>query len=161
GSLIVAAIGNDGHQTTGAPGNDYFSLAVAAQDSRGRVAGFSGGRTHILEKSNFIDSKHLPLVYTKPDMSAPGVRVKSSVPGKKWASFNGTSMATPHVSGAAALLFAATDLSDHTVSQRAFLARDILLGGVTDQGEAGQDQRYGYGSLNVLKSIDEALNRGF
>ncbi len=161
GTLVVAAIGNDGHQTTGAPGNDYFSLAVGAHDSRQRCAGFSGGRTLVLDQSSFIDSKHLPLVYTKPDLSAPGVAVKSSMPKGKWASLNGTSMATPHVSGAAALLFAATDLTNSPADQRAFLVKDLLLGGVTDLGEAGQDQRFGYGTINVLRSIDEALKRGF
>ncbi|MEM8647059.1 MAG: S8 family serine peptidase [Pseudomonadota bacterium] len=161
GTLVVAAIGNDGHQTSGAPGNDYFSLAVGAHDVTGRCAGFSAGRTLELNQSNFIDERFLPLVYTKPDLSAPGVAVKSSVPGAKWAHLNGTSMATPHVSGAAALLFAATDLSNHSISERAFVARDLMLGGVSDAGEAGQDQRFGFGALNVLKSIDEARERGF
>jgi len=160
GSLVVAAIGNDGHQTTGAPGNDYFSLAVAAQDIRGRCAGFSGGRTHSLNQSTFIRSEVLPLVYTKPDLSAPGVDIKSSVPGGQWEVFNGTSMATPHVSGAAALLFAATGLAGLPPERRAFVAKDLLLGGASEMGEAGQDQRFGYGSLNILRTIDEALNRG-
>ena len=161
GVLVVAAIGNDGHQTSGAPGNDYFSLAVGAHDIRARCAGFSAGRTHVLRQSNFINDDFLPLVYTKPDVSAPGVAVKSSVPDGDYDVFNGTSMATPHVSGAAALLLAATDLGSLPANQRAFTAKDLLLGGVSDLGEAGQDQRFGYGAIDVLRSIDEAIKLGF
>ena len=75
GIPVVIAIGNEGEQTTGSPGNDMFALSVGATDSADRVAGFSGGRTQIITQSDFIDKTYLPLPYSKPDLSAPGVAV--------------------------------------------------------------------------------------
>ena len=89
GIPVVTAIGNEGSQTTGLPGNDIFAFAVGATDHRDQVARFSGGRTHIIYKSDFLQPELLPLPYSKPDISAPGVAIKSSIPGGEWASFNG------------------------------------------------------------------------
>jgi hypothetical protein len=77
GIPVVTAIGNDGSQTSGSPANDFFSFAIGATDHRDRVAGFSGGRTHVIRQSRFIAPENLPLVYSKPDISAPGVGVYS------------------------------------------------------------------------------------
>ncbi|MEZ5582008.1 MAG: S8 family serine peptidase [Candidatus Competibacteraceae bacterium] len=81
GIPVVAAIGNEGHQTTGSPGNDLFALSVGATDPTDRVAGFSGGRTQIIRDSDYIHPDYLPLPYSKPDLSAPGVGVYSCTPG--------------------------------------------------------------------------------
>src|SRR5439155_3522525 len=43
----------------------------------------------------------------KPDVVAPGVNVLSSIPGNRWAFFQGTSMATPHLAGSAAVVIGA------------------------------------------------------
>jgi subtilisin family serine protease len=162
GIPVVAAIGNDGGQTTGSPGNDLFALSVGAIDQHRRVAGFSGGRTQIIRESEFIDTKYLPLPYSKPDLTAPGVAITSTVPGGKWKSFNGTSMATPHVAGAIALLLSATTIRDKVAgSERAFLIQELISGSVDDAGETGQDHRFGFGTLNVLRAIDFARQRGY
>src|SRR5690606_20755204 len=63
-------------------------ISVAAIDNRGQIASFSNyGKT-------------------KVHVGAPGVNIYSSVKGGKYASWSGTSMATPHVSGMAVLLAA-------------------------------------------------------
>ena len=97
GIPVVVAVGNEGSQTSGAPGNDYFAFTVGATDHLDRAAGFSGGRTQIIEQSRYIDTRFLPLIYSKPDVSALGVDSYSAVRNGKWEAFNGSSMATPHV----------------------------------------------------------------
>lgn len=162
GIPVITAIGNEGSQTSGSPGNDFLAFSVGATDERDRVAGFSGGRTQVIRQSRIFPPQSLPMVYSKPEVSAPGVAVLSSIPGGKWDHYNGTSMATPHVAGAIALLLSATDIKANVpADQRAFLIQDLLSGSVEELGEAGQDHRYGYGRVDVLRAIGIAKDKGF
>jgi len=94
GLLPVIAIGNEGRNTSRSPGNYDAPLSVGACDRNRRVASFSSGGTIV----------HQSQQYSLPDMVAPGVSVYSSVPGGGYGYKDGTSMATPVVSGVAALL---------------------------------------------------------
>jgi hypothetical protein len=162
GIPVVTAIGNEGSQTTGSPGNDLFAFSVGATDYLDRAAGFSGGRTHIIRQSNFIPRDNLPLPNSKPDVSAPGVAVTSSIPGNKWAAFNGTSMATPHVAGAIALILSATEIRQQVPdTERAFVIQDLLTGSAEELGESGQNHRFGFGRIEVLRAIGFAIERGY
>jgi hypothetical protein len=161
GIPIVAAIGNEGSQTSGSPGNDLLAFAIGATDPNDRAAGFSGGRTQIIQESSFFSDDILPLIYSKPDVSAPGVAVFSSIPQGAWEHFNGTSMATPHVAGAIALLLSATNVKTVAPAERAFLIQDLLTGSAEELGESGQNHRFGFGRIDVLRAIGFAHEKGF
>ena len=74
---------------------------------------------------------------------------------------SGTSMATPHTSGAVALLLSATGgLAAVDERDRVGVILDLMVAGVRELGEAGQDHRYGFGRVDVLRRSGWPRNEG-
>lgn len=120
GILFVAAAGNASSNNDGSPAYpasyDLPSiLSVAAIDSAGRLASFSNyGKNSV-------------------DIAAPGVNINSTFPVATYGALSGTSMATPHVTGAAAL-FASKYLAERGTLPSPALMKESLLGSAIPTG---------------------------
>ena len=138
GVLFVAAGGNGGDDGIG-DDNDLYPeypcayphpnvVCVAASDNRDRLAPFS----------NYGD--------LSVDLAAPGVDIVSTLPGDRYGWASGTSMATPHVSGAAALLWAASPGASAAQIKSALTAGADPVAAFAGRTVTG-------GRLNVLSSL--------
>jgi thermitase len=128
GSLIVAAAGNDGNATLNYPAAYPEVVSVAATDGNDARASFSNANADV-------------------EIAAPGVNVLSTKRGGGYVAFSGTSMATPHVSGVAALIWGKNP--GWTAAQ----VRSKLDAAVDDKGAPGRDPSYGFGRVNLLKAL--------
>ncbi|HPJ11852.1 MAG TPA: S8 family serine peptidase [Caldisericia bacterium] len=144
--LIVSSSGNEGNGITNSPGNHPYVVGVGSYAYNRIPSTFSAGDDNIVWETSSI----LAGPYVKPDISAPGSMVYSSVPGNSYEYFSGTSMAAPHVTGAVAILKQVFPLAT------AWDLRNFLLWGSEDLGKEGWDTRFGQGVLNIQQSIDKA-----
>ncbi len=125
------------------------SFTTAASDSSDQIAGFSS-RGPVLLGNNSP---------AKPDITAPGVEVLSSVPGGVYGVKSGTSMATPHVAGLVALLIsAAPELAgdvnalEELIAQTA-VARYSTEGCGGDSAQSLPNHTYGWGRIDALAAF--------
>jgi subtilisin family serine protease len=113
--LPVFAVGNEGPGTSRSPGNYAQSLSIGAIDAKAKIASFSSSQKFVRTDD--------PIV---PDIVAPGVNVISAKPGGGFQAMDGTSMATPHVAGLAALLMEAKPNATASEVESALFASSTL-----------------------------------
>jgi len=157
GIFVVASAGNEGPfcgsiREPLALYPDAFSVGAVAED--GSLATFSSRGPVTVDGSDRV----------KPDISAPGVQVLSSLPHNAYGYEDGTSMAGPHVVGAVALMWSANPKLIGNINQTAKILEDTANPSVSGLGSEGncpgaQDpaNAIGHGLLDAYAAVKEAI----
>ncbi len=156
GIEVVASAGNAGSacSTVAEPPAIYAAaFSIGATDSSDDIAGFSSRGPVTADGSNRL----------KPDISAPGVNVRSSVPGDGYSVFSGTSMAGPHVVGVVALVLSANaDLVGNPDAIEPILTSSAVPRTTTENcggvpGDQIPNNTYGWGRVDALSAFNADL----
>ncbi len=143
GVIVVAAAGNGSREGVGCPANTPGAIAVSATGPDDVLAFYSSWGKEVAISAPGGDKR-----------KAGGGILQDTIEGKGHAfkEFQGTSMATPHVAGAAAVLLAAGAGGPDEV-------KALLFEGSADLGAPGWDSKYGHGRLDVQKALQTLLLR--
>jgi serine protease AprX len=153
GVVIVAAAGNLGYQSFETKDGSYEGYTAFSITDPGNADGvITVGATHRYKPHTYGVSFFSSRGPTgdgrlKPDLVAPGERIESCLPDNEWGELDGTSMAAPHVSGAAAMLMARYD---ELIGEPRRI-KQILCQSATDLGRERSFQ--GHGMLDVLRAF--------
>ncbi len=144
GVVLAIAFGNEDTSDYRTPGAIPEVITVGATDSNDVIASFSS-RGPVTEFGGSI---------IKPDVTAPGVDIRSTDYGSdtSYSTKSGTSMAAPHVAGACALILDADDTLTHAQ------VKQLLEDTAIDLGDAGKDNTYGSGRIDVLAAVQQIAN---
>lgn len=157
GVVVVVSAGNDGRSGCAtiakAPSMFEESFSVGATQSNDTIADFSSRGPVVIDSSFRM----------KPDISAPGQSVRSSIRNNAFARFSGTSMAGPHVAGAVALIINANpELRGQVETIESILKQSAVP--KIDSSECfgssaleSPNHVYGHGRLDVLKAVRLAM----
>ena len=151
GIMFVAAAGNSGPDCSSESDPPSFYAAAysvgAINAGTGSIAGFSSRGPVTIDGSNRL----------KPDITAPGVGVRSAYRGRSYAFLSGTSMAAPHAAGAVALLWSAfPSLRNRILQTQDFLDQSAVPVTGGSCGDGSPNNNYGWGRLDIKAAVDAA-----
>lgn len=156
GVFMAVSAGNEGpgcSTVNAPPAVELDALVVGAVNSKDQLASFSSRGPVIVIKGH---------VYRKPDIVAPGVEIQGPYPGNTYRALSGTSMAGPHIGGAALLVMALCPSYERDMEAIADLLTStavplLPLAGSLCGGDTPQtipNNHYGYGRLDLWAAIN-------
>ncbi len=152
GIMTVVSAGNDGYlgcsSIAEAPALYDAAYTVGSTDENDGLSGFSGRGPVTVDGSSRV----------KPDIVAPGRNIRSSLPGGGYGTKQGTSMAAPHIAGAAALLWSAVpqlvydlEATETYLNQAASDIPSTLC-----ESSGVPNNLYGWGLLDIHAAVQSA-----
>ncbi|MFM2392945.1 MAG: hypothetical protein RLZZ546_927, partial [Bacteroidota bacterium] len=154
GTVIVVSAGNSGsacNTVKDPPAIFQNSFSVGASNSLDAIAGFSSRGVVSIDGSNRL----------KPNVVAPGVAVRSCINGTGYASYQGTSMAGPHVAGLVALIISANPSLAGEVDEIESIIQETSkrltsTQNCNDPGTNIPNAVFGYGRIDALAAVKRA-----
>lgn len=162
GILVEVSAGNDGPNcgTLGSPG-DYPDVLTTGS------VGLGAGLPGLLTRGSSRGPSALAAGAYRPGVMAPGEAIRSAIPGGSYARMSGTSMAGPHVSAAAGLMWQAQPAlrGDVARTEQLIYATAVPLTGQTGSGcggdyTTGPNHDWGHGTLDAAAAVQAAIAIG-
>jgi hypothetical protein len=147
----VFAAGNSGTYNCLNYTNGYSNVLGAFQSSKNAIV--VGNTSSALVIANGSSKGPVRDGRIKPEIMAQGTSVISTTPVNSYGSNSGTSMASPAVAGGLALLYQRYRQLYGGNNPRNGLMKALLVNGATDIGRPGPDYAYGFGFMNLLRSV--------
>jgi serine protease AprX len=151
GTTMIVAAGNEGSgnepDNVRTPGDVPIVIGIGATNCSDTAAGFSSRGPVTWQNVSPYNDYPYPPGLIKPEVSAPGVSTESHNLCSGYSFKSGTSMATPHTAGASALVLQA----DPSLNRDEL--HDALASTSIDLGEAGKDNTYGAGRVDVYEAV--------
>jgi subtilisin family serine protease len=160
GMVLVIAAGNERQYDTPpdavrTPGDVPSVITIGATDQSDSYSSFSSPGPVTWQSIDPYNDFPYPPGLIKPDVAAPGSSI-TSVNGRYggYTTMSGTSMATPHTAGLAALIL------DAVPGMTNYEVRWCMGVSALDRGDPGKDNDYGHGRIQCLPAINKALEGG-
>ncbi|MEO6283769.1 MAG: S8 family serine peptidase [Dyadobacter sp.] len=147
----VFAAGNSGTSNCGPYPAGFANVLSGYQTAKNVISVGSGSETSVIATASSKGPARDGRI--KPEITAQGVSVMSTIPVNLYGGGTGTSMSSPAVAGGLALLYERYRQLHGNGNPKSGLMKALICNGATDKGNDGPDYKYGFGWMNLLRSV--------